>query len=132
MDWPSLIVLPVLAACPTSPATPTLHSLTPSAAPVYDWPQRKEPVDHEPDHPAEDQGGLVLGVGASASGFSNVTAHHLSYQNDYTSVAPREFLAERFLEMSPRTNLMLRVQPQGQHSLRHAITRRTVAARTGR
>ena len=73
MDWPSLIVLPVLGTCPMSPTTPALHSPT-ASAPIYDWPEHKEPVDREPDHPAEGQGTLVFGVGASASGFSNVAA----------------------------------------------------------
>jgi hypothetical protein len=125
-----MVISSAVVACPLSPARPTLHPLAPSAAATYDWPDRREPVDRERDHPAEEQGNLVLGVGASASGFSNVTAHHVWFRNDYTSVAPSQFIAERFLDMSPRTNLMLRVQPQGQHSLRRAITRRT--ARTGR
>ncbi|MFZ0817193.1 MAG: hypothetical protein WAM78_16855 [Candidatus Sulfotelmatobacter sp.] len=132
MAWTSVLVVPFLAACPASPPAPKFHTLPPSAAPVYDWPERKDSVDREPDHPAEEQGTLVLGVGASASGFSNVTAHHLSYQNDYTSIASRQFLPEQFLNMPRRTNLQLRADPKGQHSLRRAVSRRMIAARTGR
>jgi len=75
-------------------------------------------------HPAEEQGTLVFGVGASGI-FTNVAAQHVWIQNDYTSIVPPQFFATQFLNTSPRTNLTLCVQPQGRQSYRDAITRRT-------
>jgi hypothetical protein len=130
MDWPTFFLAHVLAACPTL-HVPTLRSLTPPPIPVTEWPEHQEPVDRERDHPAEEQGTLVFGVGASGI-FTNVAAQYVWIQNDYTSIVPPQFFATQLLNTSPRTNLTLRVQPQGRQSYRDAITRRTIGTRTGR
>jgi hypothetical protein len=118
-----------LALSPVSPKPVVRVRVEP--APVYSWPQRKEPVDREKDHPAEDQGTLVFGVGASGI-HTNVAAQQLWYQSDYTSVASTQFFEDWFQNTSRRSNLTLGVQPQGQQSYRVAITRRAVGSRTGR
>jgi hypothetical protein len=120
-----------LALNPISPARAQVIRVRVEPAPVRGWPARREPVDRHKDHPAEEEGTLVFGVGASGI-HTNVEAQHIWYQNDYTSVASTQFLGDLFRNTSPRSKLTLRVHPQGQQSFRAAITRRTVGSRTGR
>ncbi|MGD0758151.1 MAG: hypothetical protein ABR921_04540 [Candidatus Sulfotelmatobacter sp.] len=78
MDPRLLLLLPGLATCSTSPVRPTVHSLTPLAAPVYEWPEpRDHPEKTEPPHgDGSGESPLYSGLavyGAATSNVSNLT-----------------------------------------------------------
>jgi len=134
MDWSTFVLAQTLAVFSPPHAQPQVQSVhipDRPAVPVCDWLECKEPVDHENEHPSEEQGTLLYGVGASGV-FTNVAAQNVWQHNDYTSVTSSEFFPSPFVSTHPKTDLTLRVQPQGQHSLRQAISRRNVGSRTGR
>jgi hypothetical protein len=51
MDPKLLLLLPVIANCPTAPSRPTMRRLNPPSAPIYNWPEHHDyPEKTEPPH----------------------------------------------------------------------------------
>ena len=85
-----LCLLPGLVAPQyQSSKMPTVHALTAPAMPVYEWPERREPV--EGDHPGHGEGSdeslMFVGINSTVSNTASVTVDSgASGVGQYTSV----------------------------------------------
>lgn len=75
MDPKILCLLPGLVAPqPQSSKMPTMHALTAPATPVYEWPERREPL--EGDHPGHGEGSdesvMFFGINSNVSNTASV------------------------------------------------------------
>jgi hypothetical protein len=151
---PKLLLLLPLAACPTSPAQPTLHALRKAVVvPVHEWPERRDlPEKTEPPHgegsgDSPMYGGLAAYGTASVNVFSNVSATATVYSSA-SGVSPDAFTAwlpNRFplilsiedfhvepFEPSSRPNVTMRIRSDTTKHLRYPSTIQTRRAFTRR
>lgn len=78
MDTKVLLLLSGIAACPTPHTRATLHSLTPPAMPVHEWPVHQErPEKTAPPH-GEGSGESVMFVGINTNVATNVSGSVIS------------------------------------------------------
>ena len=90
MDPKVLCLLPgLIAPQHHGSKMPTMHALTAPATPVYEWPERREPL--EGDHPGHGEGSdesvMFVGINSNVSNTASVTVDSgASGVGPYTSV----------------------------------------------
>jgi hypothetical protein len=139
---PKLLLL-LLAACPTSPAQPTLGALRKAVVPVYEWPERRDlPEKTEPPH-GEGSGESPMYGGLFAYGTSSVTVYSSAsgvgpdgstawLPNRFPLIVSiQDFDVEPFAPSS-RPNVTMRIRSDTTKHLSHPSTIQTRRAFTRR